>query len=193
MEDEKTRTPARACSARSKRVRAGRGAALENPAAPPRHQGAEAGRGNRQEAARASSRPTRSGVTKNEWRVFVWQFGGELSKPIGNGVWRCFRLDELEQLQLRDGEWRHGSYTGRHGANTCIDRIRFRRRDRARNPGGLITNARTASSRARWRRRARAPRGGSPRRSSGRTARSRAPSRLRRAARARAPRERAAP
>ena len=67
--------------------------------------------------------PYTLGVTKNEWRVFVWQFGGKSSKPIGKGVWRCFRLDELEQLQLRDGEWRHGSYTGRHGANTCIDRI----------------------------------------------------------------------
>jgi uncharacterized protein len=67
--------------------------------------------------------PYTLGVTNNEWRVFAWQFGGQSSEPIGKGVWRCFRLDELEDLQLRDGEWRHGSYTGRHSANTCIDAI----------------------------------------------------------------------
>jgi uncharacterized protein len=61
---------------------------------------------------------------KGDWRVFAWQFGGESSQGLKpGGDWRCLTLDELDGLKLRAGEWRHGSYTGHHARNSCIDRI----------------------------------------------------------------------
>jgi len=39
------------------------------------------------------------------------------------GAWRCFRLEELQDLALRDGEWHHGSYTGQHSRNSCVDKV----------------------------------------------------------------------
>ena len=51
--------------------------------------------------------------------VFVFQVGGESSKPLSpEGDWRCFDLDRMADIQLRDGPWRSGS---RHRkAQTCI-------------------------------------------------------------------------
>jgi hypothetical protein len=67
--------------------------------------------------------PYNLGVKDGGWRVFAWQFGGVSSKPLGSGAWRCLRLEELEDLTLRDGEWRHGAYTGQHDRNSCIEEI----------------------------------------------------------------------
>jgi|1186.fasta_scaffold58144_2 5'-deoxynucleotidase YfbR-like HD superfamily hydrolase len=67
--------------------------------------------------------PYTLGTKDGEWRVFSWQFGGRSSKPIGNGVWRCFRLEKLVDPKPRDGEWQHGEYTGQHASNSCISEI----------------------------------------------------------------------
>ena len=59
-----------------------------------------------------------------DWKVFVWQFGGESSQPLNGGAdWRCLSLNKLENLSLRDGEWQHGVFTGEHPRNSCIREI----------------------------------------------------------------------
>ena len=51
--------------------------------------------------------------------VFVFQVGGESSKPLSpEGDWRCFDLDRMADIQLRDGSWRSG--TRHRKAQTCI-------------------------------------------------------------------------
>ena len=67
--------------------------------------------------------PYTLGLGKQQWRVFVWQFGGQSSRPVGDGSWRCLALDDLGDLKLRDGAWRHGSFTGQHLGNSCIEQI----------------------------------------------------------------------
>ncbi|MGZ3359915.1 MAG: pyridoxamine 5'-phosphate oxidase family protein [Xanthobacteraceae bacterium] len=42
--------------------------------------------------------------------VFVFQIGGQSSRPLPlKGDWRCFELDGITDIQLRDGEWRGGT------------------------------------------------------------------------------------
>jgi hypothetical protein len=51
--------------------------------------------------------------------VFVFQVGGESSKPLApEGDWRCFDLDRMADIQLRDGRWRGG--TRHRKAQTCV-------------------------------------------------------------------------
>ena len=54
-----------------------------------------------------------------EEAVFVFQVGGESSKPLSpTGEWRCFDLDGIADIQVRERSWRGGS---RHRqAQTCI-------------------------------------------------------------------------
>ena len=49
------------------------------------------------------------GQTDGEWMVLAWQFGGlsEYGLPEG-GQWRCFNVDDLHDLKIRNGEWRRG-------------------------------------------------------------------------------------
>lgn len=51
--------------------------------------------------------------------VFVFQIGGEsTSRLLPEGDWRCFDLDRLTDIQLRDGPWRGGT---RHSKpQSCI-------------------------------------------------------------------------
>jgi 5'-deoxynucleotidase YfbR-like HD superfamily hydrolase len=59
-----------------------------------------------------------------DWKVFVWQFGGKSSRPLKGGAdWRCLSLKELEDLRLLDGEWQHGALTGEHPRNSCIKEV----------------------------------------------------------------------
>jgi uncharacterized protein len=69
--------------------------------------------------------PYTLGIGANgDWRVFAWQFGGKSSQGLKpGGDWRCLTLKALEGMKLRDGEWQHGSYSGQHARNSCIDRI----------------------------------------------------------------------
>jgi hypothetical protein len=51
--------------------------------------------------------------------VFVFQVGGKSSKPLApEGDWRCFDLDRMADIQLRDGPWRGG--TRHRKAQTCV-------------------------------------------------------------------------
>jgi general stress protein 26 len=54
-----------------------------------------------------------------EEAVFVFQVGGESSKSLSPaGEWRCFDLDGIADIQVRESPWRGGS---RHRqAQTCI-------------------------------------------------------------------------
>lgn len=65
------------------------------------------------------------GEKKGEWKVLVWQFDGGTSRlgglPVG-GDWRCFSVDGLLELSLRDGEWHQGWHKGR-GQQNCVDDI----------------------------------------------------------------------
>ncbi|MGO4706639.1 hypothetical protein AB4072_12790 [Microvirga sp. 2MCAF38] len=59
----------------------------------------------------------------NDWNVFTWQFAGDSERglPLG-GAWRCFRVRDLENLSLRDGEWYRG-WEKWHEGQTCVDDI----------------------------------------------------------------------
>ena len=60
------------------------------------------------------------GTRGSEWRTLVWQFAGQSSHDLPvEGDWRCFGLDELSDLQLRDGQWHRGWVTGR-GEQRCV-------------------------------------------------------------------------
>ena len=54
-----------------------------------------------------------------EEAVLVFQVGGESSKSLSPaGEWRCFDLDGIADIQVRESPWRSGS---RHRkAQTCI-------------------------------------------------------------------------
>jgi hypothetical protein len=48
------------------------------------------------------------GTTKGAACCLAYQFGGESSGALVAGSadnWRCFRVDELSGITLRDGEW----------------------------------------------------------------------------------------
>jgi general stress protein 26 len=51
--------------------------------------------------------------------LFVFQVGGESSQPLPpRGDWRCFEVDGISDIQLRDGSWRSGT---RHSkAQSCV-------------------------------------------------------------------------
>ena len=54
-----------------------------------------------------------------EEAVFMFQVGGESSQPLPpGGDWRCFDLDGIADIQVREGSWRGGSRYRQ--AQTCI-------------------------------------------------------------------------
>jgi hypothetical protein len=56
---------------------------------------------------------------KGEEVVLAWQFGGESSGRLPQ--WRCLRLAEVKNAQMRDGRWYVG---GSHTATqTCVSKI----------------------------------------------------------------------
>lgn len=51
--------------------------------------------------------------------VLAWQFGGESSGPLPQ--WRCFKLANVSNAQLREGQWHEG---GSHQTTqTCVSDI----------------------------------------------------------------------
>ena len=62
------------------------------------------------------------GTRNGHWYVVVWQFEGySNSGDLPN--WRCFRLDELNELQVRDGPWHSGLLRRRRRRIFPIDRV----------------------------------------------------------------------
>jgi hypothetical protein len=59
-----------------------------------------------------------SGVEK----ALVYQFGGKSSKGLPpNGEWRCLRLSEVSDVELRDGPWHSG--TGHSATQRCVEDV----------------------------------------------------------------------
>lgn len=69
--------------------------------------------------------PHAIGTKHGKRQALLYQFGGSSSSGLGPpgswGNWRCVRVDELEDVQVRDGEWFTGSNHSR--MQTCIDII----------------------------------------------------------------------
>ncbi len=62
------------------------------------------------------------GHTGNAEKVLAWQFGGESKGGLPpGGMWRCFTLDRVSKVQMREGPWHSG---GKHKtAQTCVAEI----------------------------------------------------------------------
>jgi hypothetical protein len=55
-------------------------------------------------------------------QVISFQFGGGSSRGLPpGGEWRCMRVDEITNLQLREGPWHTGPNHSR--PQTCVDQI----------------------------------------------------------------------
>ncbi|MNE02403.1 hypothetical protein D3C80_948770 [compost metagenome] len=71
--------------------------------------------------------PHALGTKNGKQQALFFQFGGESSKGKIDSTspfnWRCLRLVDLEDVQIRDGEW----YTAdNHSkAQTCVDQIEY--------------------------------------------------------------------
>jgi hypothetical protein len=63
------------------------------------------------------------GIGNRGWAVLVWQYGGlsESGLPL-EGDWRCFDLDDMEQLASREGQWHRGFHSGR-GKSHCVKKM----------------------------------------------------------------------
>jgi hypothetical protein len=66
--------------------------------------------------------PVVLGHMKGDERALTFQFGGHSSKGLPpGGQWRCLRLAEVEDVQLRDGPWHAGNSHNRPQA--CVDSV----------------------------------------------------------------------
>lgn len=53
------------------------------------------------------------GTQNAVWKVLAWQFAGSSRRGLRpGGDWRCFALERLHGLALRDGKWHRGVYQG---------------------------------------------------------------------------------
>ena len=71
--------------------------------------------------------PHVGGRKSGQWHVFCYQFEGgsnsaESLAPEGTGLWRCFAVEKLSQVELRMGAWHTEPRSDRQ---TCIDDIDF--------------------------------------------------------------------
>ena len=58
------------------------------------------------------------------WRTLVWQFAGLSESGLREGGdWRCFELEDLCNLHIRNGEWRRGWVTSLEEISGQIDTI----------------------------------------------------------------------
>jgi hypothetical protein len=62
------------------------------------------------------------GHTKGEEKSLVYQFAGESRSGLPpGGQWRCLRLAEASDVQLREGPWHAGA--GHQRAQTCVEDV----------------------------------------------------------------------
>ncbi len=65
------------------------------------------------------------GRKEGVWQSLMWQFAGGTSQDEGlpeGGMWRCFEVSGISNLNSRPGEWFRGYETGR-GEQHCVDWI----------------------------------------------------------------------
>lgn len=57
--------------------------------------------------------------------VLAYQFGGESSQRFDKPQdrWRCFAVDEISDVQLRDGRWYAGTEHGQ--SQTCVRHVDY--------------------------------------------------------------------
>jgi len=62
------------------------------------------------------------GHSKGEEKVLAFQFAGESTSGLPpEGEWRCLRLSDVRNVQMRDGRWYSAS---RHrAAQTCVEDV----------------------------------------------------------------------
>jgi hypothetical protein len=62
------------------------------------------------------------GHTNGHERVLVFQFAGVTrSRLPAGGEWRCLRLEEISDIELRNGDWRGGKY--HRAVQRCVDQV----------------------------------------------------------------------
>jgi uncharacterized protein len=58
------------------------------------------------------------------WRTLVWQYAGLSESGLREGGdWRCFELDDLADLHIRNGEWRRGWVASVEAMSGHVDTI----------------------------------------------------------------------
>ena len=64
------------------------------------------------------------GTKNNVPQALFYQFGGSSSKGLKNDLsnWRCIKIDELENVSIKEGKWHTGEVKTNRG-NTCVDII----------------------------------------------------------------------
>ena len=65
------------------------------------------------------------GHTGGEEQVLAYQFGGQSSRPMRGPEtrWRCLKLNEIGNIELRGGEWHVGG--GHSQAQSCVDIVDY--------------------------------------------------------------------
>ena len=68
--------------------------------------------------------PHTIGHTNGQARVLGFQFAGQSSRGLPpSGEWRCFNIDELQDVTTQPGEWQTGISHRRR--QSCIDDVVF--------------------------------------------------------------------
>lgn len=66
--------------------------------------------------------PHTLGHTGGHEQALSFQFGGESSKGLPpGGEWRCMKLEEVMNPQIKDGPWHTGTTHGR--PQTCVKQV----------------------------------------------------------------------
>ncbi|MBV9569931.1 MAG: hypothetical protein JO056_01650 [Alphaproteobacteria bacterium] len=62
------------------------------------------------------------GLTKGKEVLLAYQFAGDTNSGLpAGGEWRCFQVDEMHSVDVREGDWHTG---GSHSQNTsCVAEV----------------------------------------------------------------------
>lgn len=62
------------------------------------------------------------GLTKGKEMLLAYQFGGETSSTLPNGgEWRCFQVEDMHSVDVREGAWHTG--TGHSQMHSCVAEV----------------------------------------------------------------------
>ena len=64
------------------------------------------------------------GTKEGDWHLFTWQINDDSQHGFQPGAqrWRCFELEDMSNVQAREGEWYRG-WTGGKRPQSCVDVI----------------------------------------------------------------------